>query len=254
MSSSEIRKKALENLRGNWLVGVGYVFVSIVASLIVNAFTRQGVAGLVIGQGISLLALPIVVASMNGFFLGLADKTPRKFNFSNYLPLVISGLVYSILLVLSIVIVSLPLVLLVATGSTTPEEYARNFVKFMPLLLILMVVSFTFVSSRFVFIYLIVVDACEGECKLGLLEPISLSWRITSGSAWRVIKLSLSFIGWFFLSLFTCGIGVPFAGTYYQASLAVLYRELQPLDDYSEDEVSPSEYAEEVEDEEGWVE
>ncbi len=52
------------------------------------------------------------------------------------------------------------------------------------------------------------------------------SKEMMKGHKWRLFRLRLSFLGWMFLSLFTCGIGMLWVGAYMQAAETAFYREL----------------------------
>lgn len=65
---------------------------------------------------------------------------------------------------------------------------------------------------------------------LPIEEAINKSKSMTNGIKMDMFVLDLSFIGWYLLTVFTCGIGVPFVHTYYQTTLAKLYESLTPED------------------------
>lgn len=63
----------------------------------------------------------------------------------------------------------------------------------------------------------------DNECS-SFKEAVVLSWRMSSLKAVvNVFVLSLSFIGWMFLSVITLGLGFIYAGPYMLASNAALY-------------------------------
>ena len=53
------------------------------------------------------------------------------------------------------------------------------------------------------------------------------SERMMRGHKWRLFTLHLSFIGWIFLSFFTCGIGSIWVNAYQQMATTVFYEELK---------------------------
>lgn len=53
------------------------------------------------------------------------------------------------------------------------------------------------------------------------------SKEIMKGNKWRLFKLQFSFIGWFLLSILTCGVGIFFLQPYYCAALAEFYNEVK---------------------------
>ncbi len=54
-------------------------------------------------------------------------------------------------------------------------------------------------------------------------RAFELSRRMTQGEKWRIFVMELSFIGWYLLSAFTCGLGIYFLMPYLEASRAELY-------------------------------
>ncbi len=54
-------------------------------------------------------------------------------------------------------------------------------------------------------------------------RAFELSRRMTQGEKGKIFVMELSFIGWYLLSVFTCGIGVYFLMPYLEASRAELY-------------------------------
>lgn len=59
-------------------------------------------------------------------------------------------------------------------------------------------------------------------------EAIDRSKELMDGNKWRLFCLSLSFIGWGILCIFTLGIGNLWLTPYIQASFAAFYRDITP--------------------------
>ncbi len=78
------------------------------------------------------------------------------------------------------------------------------------------------ISLRYSMCYYILADHPDMKAKAVLKE----SKRLMKGHKWRLFCLRLSFIGWIFLSLFSCGIGLLWVGPYMQAAETAFYREL----------------------------
>lgn len=71
------------------------------------------------------------------------------------------------------------------------------------------------------------------EPSMGAWQTMKQSKTIMRGHRWQLCKLILSFIGWFALSVLTCGIlFVLYVGPYFQASMAEFYESLQEVSDY----------------------
>ena len=57
-------------------------------------------------------------------------------------------------------------------------------------------------------------------------EAITKSRELMDGNKWRLFCLEISFIGWAFLCVFTCGIGYLWLLPYEEAAIAAFYREI----------------------------
>jgi uncharacterized membrane protein len=60
----------------------------------------------------------------------------------------------------------------------------------------------------------------------GAYEAIMKSKEIMRGHKWRLFCLHMSFIGWYFLSVLTWGIGLLWLNPYVEAANAAFYKEL----------------------------
>ncbi len=58
-------------------------------------------------------------------------------------------------------------------------------------------------------------------------DAITKSRELMHGNKWRLFCLQFSFLGWCFLCLFTCGIGMLWVNPYREASYASFYREIK---------------------------
>jgi len=63
--------------------------------------------------------------------------------------------------------------------------------------------------------------------ELSANQAIGYSKEIMRGNKWRLFCLDISFIGWAFLCLFSCGIGYLWLGPYMEAAHAAFYREIK---------------------------
>lgn len=61
---------------------------------------------------------------------------------------------------------------------------------------------------------------------LGAGDSITKSKESMKGYKWKLFKLNLSFIGWYFLAVLTLGIGYLFLQPYVEATMAEFYAEL----------------------------
>lgn len=61
---------------------------------------------------------------------------------------------------------------------------------------------------------------------MGIMEAIRRSKELMQGNKWRLFCLHISFIGWAFLCIFTCGLGTLFLSPYQMLAEAAFYREI----------------------------
>lgn len=62
---------------------------------------------------------------------------------------------------------------------------------------------------------------------MGANQAIKASKELMNGNKWRLFCLAFSFIGWSFLCIFTCGIGILWLKPYEEAAFAAFYREIK---------------------------
>lgn len=86
-----------------------------------------------------------------------------------------------------------------------------------------------FIIPRIIFgyAYAMVPYILSDNPEIGARRAIKLSSKMTDGEKMDMFILDLSFIGWFLLSIVTCGLGIFFMMPYYYATHAELYRILR---------------------------
>jgi uncharacterized membrane protein len=85
---------------------------------------------------------------------------------------------------------------------------------------------------------------------LDALSAITKSKQIMNGWKGKLFLLDLSLIGWWFLCLFTCGIGFLWLGAYFKSNRAVFYMELvgsEEIDEKDYDEITVEAAQKEIE-------
>ena len=78
------------------------------------------------------------------------------------------------------------------------------------------------VALRYSMCYYLLADHPEMTAR----EALKASKEMMKGHKWRLFCLRLSFLGWIFLSVLSCGIGLLWVGPYIQAAETAFYREL----------------------------
>lgn len=129
------------------------------------------------------------------------------------------------LIMLGTVLLSfLPAIVLIAVGSLLMSD-AVWFLALLAFLIGIYVcgIKLLMIELRYSMCHYILADHPDMPASDVLKE----SKRLMEGHKWRLFCLRLSFIGWIFLSLFTCGIGLLWVGPYMHATETAFYRELE---------------------------
>ena len=110
--------------------------------------------------------------------------------------------------------------------------YRDNFLKafLVPLLQVLFIFlwSMLFVIPGVImaYAYSMAVYVANDNPELSAMDAIRKSRELMNGHKWDLFVLDLSFIGWIFLCLITCGIGFLFLAPYIRMAHVEFYREL----------------------------
>ena len=117
----------------------------------------------------------------------------------------------------------LPAIVLVAIGGVLMSDVVW-FLAVLAFLIGLYVcaIRLVVIQLRYSMCYYVLADHPDMKAK----EVLKESKRLTNGHKWRLFCLRLSYIGWIFLSLLSCGIGLLWVGPYMQAAETAFYREL----------------------------
>ncbi|MDQ1914619.1 DUF975 family protein [Paenibacillus sp. GD4] len=198
VSNSEIKKNALESLRGNWGKAVLLVLVTFFSSLptgIAERFTEEpGIILLLnlIGTVLSFVFSMVTIV----FFLTLVKQGNAKVSdsFNEAFPRMGKFILVWLLMVVKILLWSL---LLFIPGIIASFRYSQ---------------AFYIVSEN--------PSISANEC-------LQRSSEMMHGYKWKYFLLGLSFIGWFLLSIFTLFIGLLWVSAYMQAAFAQFYQELK---------------------------
>lgn len=87
---------------------------------------------------------------------------------------------------------------------------------------ILMNLVLLFITYKIMYVPFIIID--QG---LTLQQAFSTSFTYTKGNFWRIIGMNLFFIGWYFISIFTCGILLLYVIPYARIAAVNLYLEIK---------------------------
>lgn len=212
--SHELKKAALEKLKGKWLQAVLICFI---AWLLTNAFT----SGNMWGQTVHYTRL-------NGEFVRVNnDVSPFR---------TVGGIINFILAGAISYGVAGFFLKLVRNENPMIENLFNGFNYFINTFLVNLVVTiFTFLWMLLlivpgiiaIFRYSMVYFIMNDNPGIGVMEAIDLSKDMMKGHKGRLFMLWLSFIGWFILGLIPFGIGLLWVVPYYNSAKANFYEDLK---------------------------
>lgn len=212
--SHELKKAALENLKGKWLQAVLICFI---AWLLTNAFT----SGNMWGQTVHYTRL-------NGEFVRVTnDVSPFR---------TVGGIINFILAGAISYGVAGFFLKLVRNENPMIENLFNGFNYFISTFLVnLVVMIFTFLWMLLLIVpgiiaiirYSMVYFIMNDNPGIGVMDAISLSKDMMKGHKGRLFMLWLSFIGWFILGLIPFGIGLLWVVPYYNSAKANFYEDLK---------------------------
>ena len=198
ISNSEIRAKARTALGGQifhrtWMLSLAATFI---ASLVINLVTQISC-----GIGASLITGPVSVG-LHFAFLKLIQKEHND--------MVISSIFQGF------------------------DDFGSNLVLGLMQTLLISLWSLLFVIPGIIksYSYALAYYIKAEHPEYGWRECLNESEKMMEGNRMRLFSLNLSFIGWLFLSIFTCGLGSLWVSPYMQASTAVFYEELKKEQGY----------------------
>lgn len=185
---AELKKNALDSLKGNWGLAVAVVLVYLVIS---------GVLGVipVIGTIATIFILPTLVLGLITFFLKTARNEMAEIQdlFSGFPNLL--------------------------------KAFCLNFMMslFIFLWTLLLIVPGIIATFRYAMAFYILVD----NPQIGVFDAINESKRIMQGHKWELFVLYLSFLGWILLAILTFGIGFLWLSPYMMTTVSNFYDKIK---------------------------
>lgn len=217
ISISSLKKKALLNLKNNWLN-------PIVISLLVGVLSSAIISAL---SGL-LLLFPVIIGFLSSFFIDnniaivLSQIIHYILSFSAtllLLPLTLGYIIYFLMFVKR----QKPEILNLfdgykkCLGNSILAGFLTNVYIF--LWSLLLIIPGIIKSLSYAMTYYIIAD----NPNIKALDAIKRSQKMMNGHKWEYFVLELSFIGWVILSLLTCGIGFIWLTPYMETTKANFY-------------------------------
>ena len=217
MEYSTLRRRARENLRGNWGVSMGAAFVALLFGALL---TSGGVTNVNLDEELlyelpdvilQILSLWLSVSGVLGFASFIIGGT-IQLGYCRFLLNQHDGQPHSLSDLFS---------QFDRFGTGFAQAFLRGLYVFLWSLLLVIpgiVKSFSYAMTPFLL---------AEYPELTVSQAITLSRKIMDGHKADLFFLGLSFIGWALLSILTCGIGSLWLNPYVNATWAAFYRQLQ---------------------------
>ncbi|MCZ8518399.1 MULTISPECIES: DUF975 family protein [Paenibacillus] len=185
---TELKTRALQQLRGNWWKAAAVTLITIAVSLLVSGIPKGGsLLSLVISGPIAWGSAYYFLRVHRGEGAAVDDLLQ---GFVKFVPALV-------LYLLSTLFVLLWMLLLIIPGIVAALSYSMA--------------------------YYIRID----EPELTAMEALSRSKEMMKGHKWRYFVLGLSFLGWVLLAVLTAGIGFLWLGPYMSVTNANFYTNLK---------------------------
>lgn len=252
-SIKDLKKKAKADIKGQigkcFVVSLIVMLLALVievpfmfaepefATIMPSINVDMGVMSIIATVLAFLVYIPVTVG-MSKFYLKLAKKEDAKvsdiFYYSNKRQMYGSYIIYSLLIGAIVAIYMILIWFALESG------YITGFASAAMTLIAAIVYVYFIIEIGFGFsqIFYVICD----ETTIGACDPLKVSFDWMKGEKWNLFKLSLSFIGWAFLILVTCGIASIYAVPYMNAAFAEFYLYLKEKNTLDESKVEIREF------------
>lgn len=237
MTRAELKKQAKDTLRGRWGTAIAMVLLF---EIITGALSMMG--NYIVGFG--TIAVLVVTVPISYGFIGQLIKFSRNeqvgvadfFNlgFSNFKKS--WSIVGHTLLKLLPYIIGMILSVVLIVGSIIYTTQNENITMFIALVIMSYIVFFIAYILMLTKSYLYVLPEYIGNDTedMAAKQIVEKSAELMKGHRMELFILELSFFGWMFLALFTCGIGLLWLMPYMQITSVKFYEYVAGINETSE--------------------
>lgn len=236
MIMTEIRKKAREVLQGKWGKGVGitsaYLALFFVIGLIIGMFEEGSIIANILMIAQIIIEIPLTLGLVYSFIKLKRDEKVEAFDFiklgfENFgrawklqLRVVLKMILPIICLVVSIALFGTVIFALVNGNGMTMALFISAIVVYIIGIFYAIVIGLLYALT-----FMVAYDNPE----MSSLEVVNKSAQLMYGHRGDYFVLSLSFIGWAVLCIFSLGIGFLWLVPYMQTSYTCFYEEVLKL-------------------------
>ena len=224
-SRQEIKLQARESLKlnGNRGTAIAMILIYMVTASIPMYFITPligGIGELIADQVVSLFMMVVLIGMYGAFMKIYKEEKPsigEMFSGFEFFGRNILTILYMFLLLFLWAIPFLipAIIFLVLTGN-------------MDLYIVIVILSIIPIIIHRTLAYYATLFILSESKEIGVTATINLSKRITEGHKMDIFVMHLSFIGWYILGIFTCGIlWLVFVMPYHYTAMSGLYMEMR---------------------------
>lgn len=252
MSISKIRENARAALAGKWGKGVcillAYLAIAFVVGFIIGLFGEESLIGSLIDLAYSIAQVPILFGLSYAFIKLKRNEEVKAFDFlslgfSNFgrawkiglreVLKVILPLIALVVTTVMLVIFVLPTIIysisdmfgIIDMGPLVTEESLQALTTMGLVSVVFFVAAYIWFVVRSL-LYSLTVYVAYDNPNMSSLEVVNESERMMKGNRGKLFLLSLSFIGWGILAVFTLGIGYLWLMPYMMVAEVCFYEHI----------------------------
>lgn len=239
MSISKIRENARTALTGKWGKGacmiLAYLAFFFVIGFVTGIFGEDSLVGSLIDLASSIIQVPLLFGLSYAFIKLKRNEEVKAFDFlslgfSNFGRAWKIGLREVLKVILPLIVMVISVIVLVAAGVyvTTSSYLGVSDDVSIGLVLVgfvLYIVAFIWILVRSL-LYSLTTYIAYDNPNMSSLEVVNESERMMKGNRGKIFLLSLSFIGWAILAIFTLGIGYLWLMPYMMVAEVCFYEHL----------------------------
>lgn len=242
MTNLELRNKSRRQLKGNRLKFALLTLILICIPVIINYFTNDlyGYGGIILQQIITIVIFTVIAVFTRSFYLNYSrtGNFEIKSGFKNF-KCYLRYFAFLVLYYISFMIISMLVVFIfsymssitffenICYGFNYGFNYINPFNGIFWLALVLAIILLIIVVITFLFIMLTTYLIVDGN---GVWYSLKTSVTLMKNNKWKLLKLMLSFLGWYLLVIVTFGIAILWVGPYYILTLVNFYLDIIKTD------------------------
>ena len=223
--NAELRKHALDALRGQWGMAIGVVLVSYILFMVMGFIPILGLLATILCSG------PLIMGIVE-FFVRVQRRADPDFGqlFNGFKNFPLGLTLYLLLFVISLgatILALIPGGILMAAAAAMNQGAGEAFTPLMGVGLALMYGMIIVVSVMLYIFFGLSFFIALDEPEMGAVHALKKSPAMVKGKKGKLFMMYLVFFAWSLLTVFTLFIGMLWVGPYCATSLAAFYDDLK---------------------------